>query len=68
MIDLVKSDYLAETEECSYLFRVEDGMYFIQYSGSNINSSSHTFTPRKFSQNLIYEQSMKFLQKFITAW
>ena len=50
MIDLVESDYLAETEQCSYLFRVEDGMYSIlKYSGSlnfNINSSLHTFTPQ----------------------
>ena len=51
MIDLVESDYLAETEECSNLFRVEDGMYSIlKYSGSlnfNINSSLQTFISQK---------------------
>ena len=51
MIDLVESDYLAETKECSNLFRVEDGMYSIlKYSGSlnfNINSSLQTFISQK---------------------
>ena len=43
MIDLVESNYLAETEDCSSLFRVEDGMYSVlKYLGSlnfNVNSS-----------------------------
>ena len=51
IIDLVESDYLAETEECSNLFRVEDGMYSIlKYSGSlnfNINSSLQTFVSQE---------------------
>ena len=47
IIDLVESNYLAETEECSSLFRVEDGMYSVlKYSGSlnfNVNSSLRSF-------------------------
>ena len=50
MTDLVESDYLAETEGCAGLFRVEDGIYTIlKYSGSlnfNVNSSMQNFVPQ----------------------
>ena len=50
MIDLVESNYLTKTEECSSLFRVEDGMYSVlKYSGYlnfNVNSSLHSVNPQ----------------------
>ena len=50
MIDLVESDYLSEIEECTNLFKVEDGMYSIlRYSGSmnfSANSSLSNFIPQ----------------------
>ena len=51
MIDLVESDFLAETEGCAGLFRVEDGIYAVlKYSGSlnfNVNSSMQNFVPQE---------------------
>ena len=51
MIDLIESDYLSETEECSSLFRVQDGMYSIlKYSGSlnfNVNSGLNSFISQR---------------------
>ena len=50
MVDLVQSDYLFEMEECTNLFKVEDGMYSIlRYSGSmnfSADSSLSNFTPQ----------------------
>ena len=50
MVDLVESDYLSEIEECTNLFKVEDGMYSIfRYSGSmnfSANSSLSNFIPQ----------------------
>ena len=50
MVDLVESDYLSEMEECTNLFKVEDGMYSIlKYSGSmnfSADLSLHNFIPQ----------------------
>ena len=50
MVDLVQSDYLFEMEECSNLFKVEEGMYSIlRYSGSmnfSADSSLSNFIPQ----------------------
>jgi len=51
MVDLVESSYLSDSEECSDLFTIEDGMYSVlKYAGSfnfKINSSLQSFIPQE---------------------
>ena len=60
MVDVVDADYLSEIEQCSSMFKAQDGMYSVlKYSGSlnfSVNSSMQKFTSRRspvcFSVNL----------------